>query len=132
LVAELAVVHDPANGRRCRRRDFHQIELFALGEAERLGRLEDTELSAVSIDHADLACVDLVVDAGLGFLAAYGTPPRVCGWISLRAFWMISGTDSAASVPAPRRRGATVLDATSFSPITNTNGIFWSSASRIL
>jgi hypothetical protein len=62
-VLELAVIHDPADGRLGRRSDLDQVELLLLGlrEGDRDG--DDPQLLAVVGDQADFGTVDLAVQA---------------------------------------------------------------------
>src|SRR5206468_2310565 len=61
LVLILAVVHDAADGRDGRRRDFHQVEPLLLGDGERLRRRHDAELLPGIVDDANLANTDAFV-----------------------------------------------------------------------
>jgi hypothetical protein len=63
LVKILAVVGDLANRGISRRRDFHQVEPFFLGQLYGLERLHEAELAAFFIDHPDFASADSFVDA---------------------------------------------------------------------
>src|SRR5919201_1792863 len=63
LELELAVVHDPNDGRPSHRRDFHQIESLRLCLREGRLQVENSELSAVGRNHAERADADLSVHA---------------------------------------------------------------------
>ena len=63
LVLVLAEVHDPADRRNSRRRNFHQVESLLLGDRERLRRRHDAELLAGVVDHADFTDADSFVHA---------------------------------------------------------------------
>ena len=68
LVAELAVVHDPAHGRRCQRGDFDEVEVELTGQCEGLRERLDPELIAVRADEANLTGADAIVVPVLGLL----------------------------------------------------------------
>jgi hypothetical protein len=70
LVLVPAVVHDPANGWICVRRNLDEIELFLTGDRERLRQRLDPELLTSGPDEQDLACSNPVVDPGV-----------VCGYV---------------------------------------------------
>ncbi len=83
LVFELAEVHDLADRRDGRRRDFHQVQSGFLGHLHRAGRGHDPDILAIRPDQADFRSADAVVDAGTGFAlrrgivrsAGYGSRP---------------------------------------------------------
>src|SRR5690606_17694437 len=64
LVLELAVVHDLADRRAGVGGDLDEVEPGLVGQAHRLGRLDDADLLVVGADDADRADPDHVVDAG--------------------------------------------------------------------
>src|SRR5262249_4219324 len=128
-VAELAEVHDAADGRVRGGCDLDQVEVLLLREPERVLGRHDAQLGAVGADDAALARADVGVDAGLVLDLGYGAPP------GSRAAAAVSATNAAsaiASCTAPPVRGATVSDAASRSPTTTITGTFSSCASRTL
>ena len=62
FVAELAVVHQPADGRRRVGRDFDQVHSLGAGQVDRLAELQNTELFAVLCDDPDFAGTNFPVD----------------------------------------------------------------------
>ena len=66
LVAVLAVIHDPRNGRVGLGRDFDEVEVLAVRVLACLIRRLDSELLPVFSDQADARDADRVVDARLG------------------------------------------------------------------
>ena len=124
-VAELAVVHDPADRRVRRGRDLDQVELALLREAKRLLRGDHPELRPIGADDTYLAGADLPVHPDLVLDLGYDAPPGMRASATVRAMNASSG--SAASA-APSRRGATAPDAASRSPTTAMTGIFSSCA----
>src|SRR5260370_139893 len=63
LILELAVVHDLANRRHRLRADLDEIEATLLGDAQRLGGVEHSELTTVGADDAHLRHADAAVYA---------------------------------------------------------------------
>src|SRR5262249_27298256 len=61
LVLIFPEVHDPADRRDGRRRDFHEVESLLLGDRERLRRRHDAELLAGVVDDADFTDADSLV-----------------------------------------------------------------------
>ena len=114
-VPELAVVHDPADGRRRVGRDLDEVEFLAQGVAECLAQRPNTDLFAVGVNHAHLAGADLLVDTDTRF-SGYDAPPgrRSC-WTRARN----ASTDSGSIFSRWRPRGATVPNRTSLSPMTS-------------
>src|SRR5206468_9670526 len=125
-IAELAVVHDPADGRARGGRDLDQIEVPLLRDAVGVFRGHDAELRPVGVDDADLAGPDLGVDARLLFDLGYAPPP------GMRASSAVRATNASSARLSFSPRGATVPAAASRSPTTATSGTFSSSASRTL
>ena len=64
LIEELAVVHDPADGRGGVGRDLHQVEIQRLRPFLRLLEGEDAGLVSLLVDQPDLDGPDFLVDAG--------------------------------------------------------------------
>jgi hypothetical protein len=62
LVLELAVIHDPANGRLLLRRDFDKVQADFAGPLEGVDGFDDAEDFAFMSDHADGRDADLFVD----------------------------------------------------------------------
>ena len=62
FVAELAIVNQPANGRRRVGRDFDQVHSLGAGQVDRLAELQNTELFAVLCDDPDFAGTNFPVD----------------------------------------------------------------------
>src|SRR3989441_902234 len=79
LVEELSGVHDPADRRRGRRSDLHQVQALLLRDAQSLGRRHDAELGAIVVDDTDLLRANAIVDADRPRI--YETPPAatICG-----------------------------------------------------
>src|SRR5579885_2128018 len=76
LVEELAVVHDPANGRIGCGRDLYQVQVFLAGHLERFEGRQDADLIAFVVNHPDFAGTYAVVGADKPFLdAALPTVP---------------------------------------------------------
>ena len=73
-VLELAVIHDPANWRHRRRRDFDQIEFrcFRLRIGDR--DADNADLLAIGADQPDFGHVNFAVNARLFFLSYIKTP----------------------------------------------------------
>ena len=65
FVLELAVIHDPANGRVGVGRHFDEVEFEASGHPQRIGDRLDSELVAGGSDETDFTGSDAVVDAML-------------------------------------------------------------------
>src|SRR5207247_2300568 len=84
-VAELAEVHDAADGRVRGGRDLDQVELLLLRQAERVLRRHDAELRPVGADDAHLARPDLHVHAGLVLDLGYVPPPGMRAWAAGQA-----------------------------------------------
>ena len=63
FVLVFAVVHDTADRRHGRGRDFHQIESLRFSQTQRLGHQQDAQLLIFGADHADLIDFDLPVDS---------------------------------------------------------------------
>src|SRR5207247_3289723 len=63
LILVLAEIHDAANRRGGRRRDFDEVEPLLFGERERLRRRHDAELLAGVVDDTNFADPDPLVDA---------------------------------------------------------------------
>ena len=66
LILVLAVIHDAADWRRRRRRDFHQIVSAFLRLLERFRRRKDAELLAFRPDHPDFTDSNLAVHPKFG------------------------------------------------------------------
>ena len=66
LVLELAVVHQLADRRTRRGRDFHQVEVGFLGQPERVIQRDNPDLLAVGTDEPHLGIRDPIVDTGFG------------------------------------------------------------------
>ena len=66
----LAVIHDPADRRRGRRSDFHQVEIFFVGKPLGVPGRHNPQLFAAVPDDADLAVTNLLVN--LHLLTCYG------------------------------------------------------------
>ncbi|GLX99327.1 hypothetical protein Hesp01_72770 [Herbidospora sp. NBRC 101105] len=81
LVLELAVVHELADGRACRRRDLNEIEVGLLGELQGVVDGDDADLLAVRADEADLGDTNTIVDAGLGADGTSKGPSPVCSTV---------------------------------------------------
>ena len=62
----LAVIHDLADGRICRRRDLDKVKVALFRKAERGKRTHDAELLTVCADHSHFTVADLSVDLMLG------------------------------------------------------------------
>src|SRR5690606_11736579 len=89
LVAELPVVHDPADRRVGHRCDLDEVEVETTGHSERFGHRLDAQLASVRTDEAHLSGPDAVVDPMLlacwrGYdcspLCNGGTPCSVVLW----------------------------------------------------
>ena len=61
LVAELAVVHDPAHRWVRHRRHLDEVEVLLAGQGEGIGQGLDAELAAVGADEANLTGADAIV-----------------------------------------------------------------------
>ena len=62
-ILELAVVHEPCNGRLRRRRDFHQIDIRFFREAKGIGQTHDTKRFILDPTQPQFRCSDFTVDA---------------------------------------------------------------------
>ena len=67
LVAELAVVHQPADRRGGVGRDLDQVDIGLFGHAACLTQPEDTQLLVLYAQQANLGGVDFTVDAVVAF-----------------------------------------------------------------
>src|SRR5438876_5070754 len=98
LVAILPVVHDLADGRALRGRDFDQVEVGFAGHVERVGSWHDAHLFAGGADEPDWADADLVVDAWA----------EIAGWrLHVPVGRWDSGISFRSGEPGLRRRAAT-------------------------
>src|SRR5689334_4163168 len=100
-VAVLPVVHDATDGRVGGGRDLDQVELLRIGDPLRVGRRHHAELAAVGVDHADLACANLLVDADLVLDLRYDPPPGMRASAATRA--MNASSATAGSLLPPTR-----------------------------
>ena len=70
LEAELAIVHDLADGGIRAGRDLHQVHTLIIGHIQRVLGGHDAELFAIGSDHADLLVSDVLIE--LMVLFGYG------------------------------------------------------------
>src|SRR4030095_15688672 len=126
LVAKLAVIHHTANRRLSIRRHLHQVELLSFDLPERFVQRHHAKLLAFRTDHPNFTGADLMIDPRF----SSDKPPP---WLTVRFLYFYASPISCATSPRkrvtnspsgsagmfspPRRRGATVLDSTSLSPI---------------
>ena len=73
-VFELAEIHDAADGRLRRRRNFHQIQLGLFGKLVSRRDTDNTDLFTTGTNNPDFRCVNLRVDPGFFFLCYAITP----------------------------------------------------------
>ncbi|MNL33057.1 hypothetical protein D3C87_1549470 [compost metagenome] len=62
LILELAVVHDAGHGWSRVGRDFHEIQVLVLGQAQCVHELDDAELLVINPYQAQFRRADLTVD----------------------------------------------------------------------
>ena len=74
--AELAVIHDLANGGRCLRRHHNKIHSVVVGSFQRLFGADDSEGLAVRSDQTDFRCGNILVEQGLFVLRANSSTPH--------------------------------------------------------
>jgi hypothetical protein len=82
LVAELAVVHEPADGWHGVWRHLDEIEPPLTRHLERVKRWNDTDLLAILIDQPDLANPDALIDACLDGSGNNLPPLPIAGYLS--------------------------------------------------
>src|SRR5262249_23124524 len=98
LVAVLAVVHDPADGRPLLGGHLDQIELCLAGHLQRLGGRDDAQLLPVDPDEPNRADADLLVDALVLLLAVVRVTVAGTNLVPSLARW-----ERAAAGPRPGR-----------------------------
>lgn len=114
-IAELAIVHDPADRRRRCRRHLNQIEFFAFRKTQCFSQGQDADLLPIGLNDPDFTRADLLIDPYSCFFCCYGAPPGMRS--AFRRSISIS-TERGEIFPPLRPRGATVAVLTSLSPIT--------------
>src|SRR5262249_29046377 len=125
LILVFPEVHDPANRRHGRRRDFHQVEPFLSRNGQSLRRRHDAELLPVVVDDADFPNSDSFVDSYAVVSARPSVecdnclPYEVRCSTSVRARSMNWATGCAPRSPPLRGRTDTVPSAASRSPTTS-------------
>lgn len=72
LIAILAVIHNPAYGRSRFGRHLHQVKTMVFRFTKGISRCHNAQLRTIFINHAHLACADLVIDTYQIFLLFLG------------------------------------------------------------
>ena len=142
LIAELAVVHQAADGRRRIGRNLNEVHVGVFRHAQSLDRTNNPDLGAVDAGQSDLGDSDLTIDPMLAILC-YDNLPKVESASPQASVIARSATSrrtrarkssklmTPRSLP-PRTRTETVPACFSFSPTTRMYGIFCRLSSRIL
>ncbi len=103
LVEEFSVVHELANGRDGRRRDFHDIQARIPRRLHRVEKCHHPELVTLFVNHSDFARPDALVNPQTAATLCDKATSETCQ-IPFTSLQQASGSDGAKSIACLRRR----------------------------